>query len=247
MNPDIPTPNPERPADRGATTLRWRILGGGLLLLAAGLLGREFGHHLPALDRWIASQGFWGWAVFILVTVVGTSLFVPDTVFAVMAGVLYGVAGGTAIITLAVFLTASVDFLVARRWLFGVVRRWLERQPRLAAIERAVQREGLRFQFLIRLTPLSPVAVSYVLGTTHTRFGPFLAACLGLIPGLFVEVYLGHVAQHVVRTVNEPSVHSRTHTAVTLASLAVCLCVLAYITRLARRALSEVEARETGP
>jgi uncharacterized membrane protein YdjX (TVP38/TMEM64 family) len=243
---DLMNSNPGKTSAPRSATLRWRILAGAILLVAAVFLGREFGHQLPALEHWIANQGFWGWAVFILATMVCTSLFVPDTVFAVMAGVLFGVAGGTTLISVAVLLTATLNFFLARRWLFGVVRKWLEAQPRLAAIERAVQREGLRFQFLIRLTPLSPVAVSYVLGTTHTRFLPFLTACLGLIPGLFVEVYLGHVAQHVARAVGQPAVHSRSHTVITLMSLAMCLGVLAYITHLARRALAEAEARNEG-
>jgi len=206
--------------------------------------GREFGHRLPELELWIERQGFLGWLVFLLVTVVGTSLFIPDTVFAVMAGVLWGVPGGSLLITVAALLTASLNFLLARRWLHATVRRWLERQPRLAAIERAVQHEGLRFLLLIRLTPLSPVAVSYLLGTTRTRFGPFLLACAGLIPGLVVEVYLGHVAKHVAHVAGEPEAHPRVHTVLTVAGLALCFALLAYITRIARRAIADAEARD---
>lgn len=246
MKSDSPSPTAGVPTARNPPGLRARILGGALVLLVIAALGREFGHRLPELEHWIASQGFLGWVVFVAATMVCTSLFVPDTVFAVMAGVLYGVLGGTTIITVAVLLTASVNFVMARRWLFDVVRRWLERQPRLAAIERAVQREGLRLQFLIRLTPLSPVAVSYVLGTTTTRFVTFLTACVGLIPALFVEVYLGHFARHMVRVAHEPSSLSKTHTLFTVLSLALCLAVLAYISRIARKALAEAEAATAG-
>ena len=223
-------------------TQRWRLVAGVCLLMVAGFLGRQFGHRIPELELWIAGQGFIGWIVFVAVAVVLTSLFVPDTVFAVMAGMLYGLWGGTAIITVAVFLAATLDFFLARHWLHGVVRRWMAGQARLSAIERAVQREGFRLLFLIRLTPLSPVAVSYLLGTTPTRFGPFLAACLGLVPGLFVEVYLGHLARHVARVAGAPETHSWVHTGVTVLSLGICLGVLTYISRVARRALAEAES-----
>jgi len=242
------TPSHTTPESGTRHTPEW-LRHAAMALVLLGVLvwvGRELGHRLPAIEQWIEQQGFAGWVVFIALTVVGTSLFIPDTVFAVMAGVLYGVPGGSLLITVAAFLTASLNFLLARRWLHAAVRRWLERQPRLAAIERAVQREGLRFLFLIRLTPLSPVAVSYLLGTTPTRFGPFLLACTGLIPGLVVEVYLGHVAKHVVRVAGDPEAHSRAHTVLTVAGLALCLALLAYITRIARQAIASAEARENG-
>ncbi|MCW5556249.1 MAG: VTT domain-containing protein [Verrucomicrobiae bacterium] len=231
---------PEAPEAEARRFPEW-LRHAALALAALGLLiwvGRELGHWLPAIEHWIEQQGFAGWVVFVALTVVATSLFVPATVFSVMAGILFGVPGGSLLITVAAFLAASLNFLLARRWFHAAVRRWLEHQPRLAAIERAVQREGLRFLFLIRLTPLSPVAVSYLLGTTQTRFGPFLLACAGLIPGLVVEVYLGHVAGQVVRVAGHPEAHFRAHTVLTVAGLTLCLALMAYITRIARKAIA---------
>ncbi|MFO1459664.1 MAG: VTT domain-containing protein [Verrucomicrobiota bacterium] len=237
----LPTDLPRR------ATPSWigHVIAGVLLLILAAVVGREVGHRIPELEVWIEQQGMWGWLIFVAVTLVCTSCFVPDTLFAVMAGVLYGVAGGTAIITVAVLLTATLNFTLARWWLHALVRKWLSRRPRLAAIERAVDREGLRFLVLLRLTPLSPVAVSYLLGTTHTRFVPFLVSSLGLIPGLFVEVYLGHVARHVVGASGAVPGHSRSHAVFTLAGLVLCFLLLAYITRIARRAITEAEAEAT--
>ncbi|MBL9175409.1 MAG: TVP38/TMEM64 family protein [Verrucomicrobiales bacterium] len=250
MTSDSGATQPPEPPRRAAPGWVGHVIAGVLLLMVAAGVGREVGHRIPALESWIEQQGIWGWLVFVGVTLVCTSCFVPDTLFAVMAGVLYGVAGGTAIITVAVLLTAVLNFTLARWWLHGMVRRWLSRRPRLAAIERAVDREGLRFLVLLRLTPLSPVAVSYLLGTTRTRFIPFLASSLGLIPGLFVEVYLGHVARHVVGAAGAVPGHSHAHAALTLMGLALCFALLAYVTRIARRAIAEAEAEasaDVGP
>ncbi|MBX3732254.1 MAG: VTT domain-containing protein [Verrucomicrobiae bacterium] len=215
----------------------------GLVLLAlAAWFGTRFGHQLPALESWVAQQGALGWLIFVAAAIVGTSLFIPDTVFAVAAGALFGFAGGAALMTTAVLLTATLNFTLARRWLRGPVRRWIEHQPRLAAVERAVGREGLRFLFLLRLTPLSPVAVSYLLGTTSTRFGPFLATSLGILPTLWVEVYLGHVAGHIVRVAANPGAHRHLHTLLTVSGLVVAVLFLAYVTRIARKAIAEAEA-----
>jgi uncharacterized membrane protein YdjX (TVP38/TMEM64 family) len=110
--------------------------------------------------------------------------------------------------------------------------------PKLAAIESAVAREGLRLQFLLRLTPINPVTVSYVLGASQTRFSAFLAAALGLIPALFVEVYFGYTAKHLAEVAGQASEHSSLHTAFTIVGLVLCVALLAYVVRLARRAVA---------
>jgi uncharacterized membrane protein YdjX (TVP38/TMEM64 family) len=224
--------------------LALKLFAGVLLLLCVAWLGRYFGHHLPALERWIASHGALGFVVFIVAVVVCPSLFVPDTVFAVLAGILFGVFWGTLVVVVASLLTATVDFAISRQFLREKVRRWLSANPRLAAIEQAVKREGLRFLFLLRLTPIHPVTVSYVLGATNTPVSTFLAASLGLIPGLFVEVYFGYVAKHVAKVSGKVSEHSTLHTVLTIAGLVLSIALLVYVTRLARRALSGYEHAE---
>ena len=220
----------------------WVKLGCGLpLLVLAVWLGRDFAHHLPELERWIAGHGNWGFIVFIMALIIGTSLFVPDTLFAVAAGVLFGVGVGTVIVVVGSVLTAAVDFAISRQFLQTRVRRWLAANPRLATLERAVKAEGLRFLFLLRLTPIHPVTVSYVLGASSTRFPIFLAASLGLIPALFVEVYFGYAAKHLAKVAGQVGDHSPWHTGLTMTGLALCAGLLVYVVRLARRALAGYE------
>jgi uncharacterized membrane protein YdjX (TVP38/TMEM64 family) len=168
-------------------------------------------------------------------------------VFAVSAGILFGVAKGTAIMAVACLLTALVNFTVSRRFLHSHVRRWLESSPRLASLERAVQNEGLRFLFLLRLTPLHPVTVNYLLGATQTRISTFLLASLGMIPGLFVSVYFGFVAKQVTKASGQAGTHSALHTAITIGGLLACAAFLVYVTRLARRALQEPAGNGPAP
>jgi uncharacterized membrane protein YdjX (TVP38/TMEM64 family) len=220
-----------------------KVAAGALLVGVALWLGRSFGHHIPALEDWVASQGAWGYVIFVGAVVVGTSIFVPDTAFAVMAGALFGVLWGTVLMTVACLLTATVNFLLGRLFFERAVRALLARQPQLAAIERAVNREGFRFQFLLRLTPINPVTVSYVLGATAARFATFFAACFGLVPSLFVEVYFGYVAKHVAKMSGNASEHSALHSALTIGGLLLCIAVLVYVVRLARQAIANSESQ----
>jgi len=219
-------------------------IAAAVLLILAVVLGRTLGHHIAGLETWIAGHGWVGEVVFVLALVLFTSVFVPDSLFAVMAGVLFGLTRGTVLVVIGVVLTAALNFVIARKLAREPVRRGLERVPRLAAIERVVNDEGFRFQLLLRLTPINPVTLNYLLGVTSTRFRTFLAACLGMIPGLFVEVYLGQVAKHVAELAHDPGHHTRSQTLLTLGGLVLCIVVLAYVTVLARRAVGRQEARD---
>lgn len=220
-------------------SLNLKIIAGLLLLTVMVWAGRHFGHHIPAIEQWISGQGALGYITFIVIAMVFTSLLVPDTVFAVAAGVIFGLARGSVLMVVTCLLTAAFNFSITRYFLREKGRRWLDKNPSLRAIEEAVSREGFRIQFLLRLTPINPVTVSYLLGVTNTRIGVFLAANLGLIPCLLVEVYFGYVAKHAAKVAGKVAGHSELHLIVNLCGLACCAALLIYITRLARRALAE--------
>lgn len=212
-----------------------------LVVVAIFLVGRHARSDIRALDSWVEEHAVLGPLVYVATVVVLTSVFVPDTILAVGAGVAFGLAWGTAIITVGALLTATVNFFLSRWFLRSQIDRMLKSRPKLAAIKAAVSRQGLRLLVLLRLTPINPVAVSYVMGTTRLRYAPFLVGSLPMIPALFVEVYFGYVARHVAAVAAAPAKHSPQHTIVSIVGLAACLAVLIYTTRLARRALAECD------
>ena len=231
-----------------STHRRWlTLLVLTLLIGGVWVAGRDLAHHLNTLENWITSHGWIGVATFIGMVIVFTSVLVPDTVFAVIAGALFGVAGGTVMMLTAALCTATLAFLIGRAFLQHTVRKALSHRPKLAAIHEAVGNEGVRFQFLLRLSPLHPVVVHYVLGASRTGFITYLVACLGMIPTLAVEVYFGHAARHVADTMGDAAKHSTAHTVLTLVGLAVAVAVLLYITRIARKTLATYESHPHEP
>lgn len=223
------------PLSRFGSRRRWiKLLLLTLLIGVALLMGRDLAHHLRTLEARMVSLGWAGPVVFIGTMVVLASLLVPDTVFAVVAGALFGLGGGTLLMVAGSVCTATVDFAVSRLLLQETVHTVLARRPRLASLHRAVDHEGLRFQFLVRLTPLNPVIVNYVFGTTETKFPTYLMACVGMIPTLAVEVYFGHAVRHAAGVAE----HSAMQTVLTMAGLVLCVAVVLYISRIARKALA---------
>lgn len=227
----------DRPVAARGRVLRWAAAAVALAIVV--WLGRYLGHHLVALEDWVRGLGPAGPLAFLVMFVVLALFCLPDTIFAIAAGVLFGLWIGTGLIVAGVIAATSISFLLARRVLRQRVERRLERSPRLLALQRAIGGGGVRLQFLLRLTPLNPVIVSYVLGTSGVRYPTFLIACAGLVPGLFIEVYLGYAAAHLSKVTSGAQSHPPLHTALAVGGLAMCLLVMALVTRAARRALAE--------
>ena len=241
-NPVTPANSPS-PEHVGPEQVRssplWLKIGAGVLLVAvAAVLGEELARHLPALEKWVESHGFAGMAVFVLLVVVGTSVFIPDSIFALAAGALFGLWWGTAVMGVAGALAATMNFFVSRHLLEGLVQKRLAANPKLVAIQQAVQSEGFRLLFLLRLTPVNPVTVSYLLGVTRIRYRTFIAATAGLLPGLFMEVYFGYLAKHVAKASGEAGERSALHTVMMGIGLLACVALVIYSARVARRALA---------
>ena len=226
-------------------TIGLRIIIGLAVLAAVVWLGRNAGHEITAMEGWIASHGAVGWVVFVIMMVVLTSMFVPDTLLAIAAGVLFGLAWGTVLTVIGAVMTAALNFLTARKLLRPRIEKVLQQHPKLRAIQSAAEREGLRLQLLLRLAPINPVSVSYVLGASGVHFNKFLIATVALIPGLFCDVYFGYMASHVTKRAGGTSDHSMLHTIITVVAFAICVVLMIFISRVAAKAIAEVENEAT--
>ncbi|MFM7815780.1 MAG: TVP38/TMEM64 family protein [Verrucomicrobiota bacterium] len=218
-----------------------------VLLVLVGLLGRWLGHELRIWESWIAASGWMGRIAFVGLMVVGTSVFLPNSVFTLLAGLLFGLLEGCVLASIGTLAAAVVDFLLSRFLLRSVIQDWLGRRPKLAALERVIVREGGRLVALVRLSPLSPVWISYLLGTTRLPVRTFLATSLCLLPMVWVEVYLGYVAAHVARmgSGRHPDRLHDPQWILSAIGATVGIGVMMWIGRLALRAIADAERTES--
>ena len=222
----------------------WKLVAILLVLALVAVLADSVGHYVLALESWIAAQGAWGPIFFLAVFILLSSILVPDTVFAIIAGALFGLLWGTVLMFTGGLIASLLNFYIAQRFLGSQVRTFLRNHPKLSVVEHAAEREGIRLLFLLRLTPINPAIVSYILGSIRVPLPSFLIATLGLIPGFFVEVYFGYLINHMssVATGTTKS-DSPLHTAFVVTGFILCLATLAYLTHIARRALAESSAQ----
>ncbi|MGI8601934.1 MAG: TVP38/TMEM64 family protein [Verrucomicrobiales bacterium] len=217
---------------------RW-IKPVALLALAVALLfGLSRIDLAPAL-RWVQDQGVWAPIIFCVLYVGCTVVMIPGSLLTLGAGAIFGPLWAMIYVTAGANIGANTAFFLGR----FVARPWVERKiagnSRVELIGEAVAREGWKTVGLLRLSPVFPFALlNYILAVTRVSWHDYaLASLIGMLPGTFLYVYLGHALGAAVLS---SSAHEQT-TAERVAlwvGLAASVAVTVFITRLARRALS---------
>lgn len=120
--------------------------------------------------------------VFLAAHVLASLLFIPRTLLAVAAGLLFGVWWGLLWATLGSVLGAIAGFLIARYVNSG----WLDLEslPRIGPLLLRAERGGWRAVTALRLIPIVPHSMAnYALGLTRLPLGAYaLGSLLGQLP-----------------------------------------------------------------
>ena len=83
-------------------------------------------------------------------------------------------------------------FLLGRYIFRDQVAKLSDKFTLFRAIDKAMDSEGLKVTFLLRLTPLIPFnAFNYVVSLTNLSVGHYCLASFGMLPGTIVYVYIG--------------------------------------------------------
>lgn len=215
---------------------------GLLLIVAIVVAGREIEHHIIAIEAWIAKLGPWGVLAYIGLFVLTTSLLVPDTVLCIIAGALFGLGWGVVAVAAGSFLAGAIQFALSQKLLRTRIQRALAARPSLAAIQRAVSRNEFRLQVLLRLTPLNPASISYLLGAAGVRFAGFLIALLVLTPYLAIEVYFGYAGKQAAWLAGSEARTAHLSDLAMIGGLAVCIAVMVFVSRIAHKAVMQAVA-----
>ena len=226
-------------APRGGTGLR-RVLLAAAALAALVALGRLGGGYLESFATWVEGLGFWGPLVFGVGYALATMALVPASLLTLAAGAIFGVIAGAIYVFFAAVAGSAGAFLLARHGARRQVEERFLRNPRFAAIDRAIADQGARIVFLLRLSPVFPfVLLNYALGLTKVSLRDYLRASLGMVPGTLLYVYYGSAAREVAQLAGGQVERGAEFYAVWGLGLVATVVVTAYVTRIARRALRE--------
>jgi uncharacterized membrane protein YdjX (TVP38/TMEM64 family) len=217
-----------------------------LILLLVVVIGLSILAKVLPIKGWIVSfidrvqqLGPLGVIVFIVTYALATVLFLPGWIFTVSAGLVYGIAKGTAIALTGATIGATLAFLVARYFVRDSVEQFARKNPRFKAIDDAIGINGWKIIGLLRLSPLIPFNFSnYFYGITSVNLGAYVAiSAIGMLPGTLVYAYLGAIGKAGVT--GSASGHSKWQYVFLGIGLIATIAVTILISRIAKNALKK--------
>ncbi len=222
--------------------LIWYLVFGALLIVTVAILGEEIEHHLNVIEEWISNLGLLGFFAYIILFVLLTSFFLPDTILGIIAGTLFGLRLGIAAVYIGALAGSALQYWLSRNLLRDYIGHMVASNPNLVSIQRAVSQQEFRLQLLLRLTPISPVMISYLLGASGVRFFGFLVACTGLLPTFFLEVYFGYASKHIARMASRNELTIVMHDVLVIGGFISLVIVMVLVSRIAWQAVEAAKS-----
>ncbi|MGI8793097.1 MAG: TVP38/TMEM64 family protein [Acidimicrobiales bacterium] len=182
----------QSPSDRAAWVRLVALLG--ILAVAIVTTAVVGPPDVPQLRARLARAGPAAPAFFVLLYALLTLLPLPKNVFAALAGVLFGLVWGTAVVLLAALLGAAAAFALSRRLGRDAVERLTA--ARITRVDTLLRGHGILAVIVIRLVPVLPfTAINYAAGLTSVRTRDYaIGTAVGIVPGTISFVALGTYA-----------------------------------------------------
>jgi uncharacterized membrane protein YdjX (TVP38/TMEM64 family) len=215
------------------------------VLVALALFGRQAVSQLPAFAAWVQSLGVWGPLAFVAGYTIAALCLMPAFLLTIASGALWGFTFGLIYTMAGAVVGASCAFLAGRHVLKRFVEEYVNRHPSLLAVDRAVESEGARLVFLLRLSPAVPyVLLNYVLGISRLPFRDHLIGLAGMVPTAAMYVYTGKVAGDLaVLAAGAATPRGPLYYALLTGGLVATVVATILVTRAAKRALQESVVR----
>jgi uncharacterized membrane protein YdjX (TVP38/TMEM64 family) len=167
-----------------------------------------------------------------LLLVLGALVFIPRQPICLLSGFLFGTASSSLVLVMTT-LGCVIGFLLSRHVCRSWFRNLIERQRFGAAAMKAVEQEGFRLMFMLRLaSPVPGPITNYLFGLTNIGLAGYtLVTFLGLAPQSLLFVYLGAVGGAAVNTAMVSAANT-TFAVIGLVSFVLCTSLVARRVRL---------------
>lgn len=232
------------PDQRSSKSLFWaKVLSWAVVIIAIIATTQALPLKELAGDLLVAISvlGWWGYLAYFLLYILASVCFIPGSILTLGAGFLFGVVKGSLLVSVSSTAGAVAAFWVARHVARARIAEWIAKNPRFAAVDGAIAREGWKIVFMVRLSPLFPfIFLNYALGLTRISLRDYaLASWLGMLPATLMYVYLGSLAQELSQLGIKNGARTPSEWFFYVAGLLATVAVTLYVTRLAKTALAE--------
>ncbi|MDT2570768.1 TVP38/TMEM64 family protein [Enterococcus raffinosus] len=164
-----------------------------VIVLLVIFLAYQFGlidllTNISDLRAYLENLGWWGYVIFILLSVIVAVFLLPGQVLAIVGGLAYGGLIGGALTVIGASLGATLSFIIGKYVARGYIIQRFGNDPTFQKIEKGVRENGLSFLIFTRLVPIFPFAIqSYAYAMTPMSVKKFsLISFLTMMPASFI-------------------------------------------------------------
>lgn len=243
MSAGAPDPGDTAIPPPSRRTIAVRILAALLILavLATTVVVLPIREYLALAVAWSAAHPGPAAFGYCLAYVIATVFVIPALPLTLAAGFIFGLVKGVIVVSLSSVAGATAAFLLGRTLARGWVSRAISRQPRFAALDRAIRSRGFWVVVLTRLSPAFPFTMlNYLYGVTSVSLRSYvLGSWLGMLPATILYVYVGSLAGGLKTALNGPTNRPPAAYVLLGVGLIATLVVTILVTRLASRELDK--------
>ena len=221
-------------------------LSGVFPFIAIALL--PVGAIVVGLNGLFGRLGPLGLLVFEILYVVNAVLLGPAWLFALVAGLAFGLVKGILVVWIAATVAAGAAFLIARYVARSRVEKFARNNENFEAVDRAIAKNGWKVVLLLRISPFFPYTIAnYLYGLTAVRFVPYLiASAVGVLPMVSIYVSIGAAGREAVEAASSGAPGSPAEWIVFAAGVACTVVAAVLITKGAKRELEMLRGERTG-
>ena len=157
------------------------------------------GDWVRGVEIWARSNPVPGAAVYIGLSVVALVALVPGWIPMMLGGLVFGMWPGVVYALVGTVGGATAAQLAGRTLARDWVLRRIEGNPRLMAIDDALDQQAFTIVALTRLAFIVPFnLLNYAYGATSVRLGTYvLGTAVGMLPIVVLYAYLGSIARDI--------------------------------------------------
>lgn len=226
-----------------------KILGFIGIVLIVILLAYKLGlvsllTDVQQLRTTLNSIGWWGYLVFILLSILVSVFLLPGQFLAIVGGLCYGGLLGGALTVIGASIGASIAFVIGKYVARAYVLKKLGNNDIFKQVEKGVRENGISFLIFTRLVPVFPYAIqSYAYALTPMTLKNFsVISFLTMIPASFI--YSIMASEIVVHGISAKILIELTIAGILLALLAI---LPKKISPKIRRLSSDYQKEEASP
>lgn len=172
-----------------------------MIIVLIVIYSDEVSDKITEFLEWLGENPALGTFCLSLIYIVATLIFLPGSLLTLGAGVaLNSALDSTAIailvgsigVWIGAWIGSNLAMLLGRYLFRDGAKKLANKYRVINAIDKVMEKEGLKFTLLLRLCPLVPFnAFNYIMGVTSVSFKDYAIGGVGMIPGTIVYVFVG--------------------------------------------------------